>query len=62
MRFLIYLSKRTKACFQHGIAYGDFKDLTRKTTSAKTLPDKKFYVAKNPKYYGLLILTYLNGL
>ena len=52
MRFLIYLSKRTKACFQHGIAYGDFKDLTRRTTTAKTLPDKKVYVAKNPKYYG----------
>ena len=25
----IYQNKLDKACFQHGMAYGDFKDLTR---------------------------------
>ena len=36
-RFTIYLSKRTrqKSCFQHGMAYGDFKDLTRRITADK---------------------------
>ena len=32
------------------MAYGDFKDLTRRTASEKTLHDKAFNVAKNPKY------------
>ena len=32
----IYQKELDKACFQHDIAYGDFKDLTRRTTSDKT--------------------------
>ena len=32
------------------MAYGDFKDLTRKTSSDKILRDKAFNIAKNPKY------------
>ena len=45
------LSKQTrKACFQHDITYGDFKDLTRRTDSGKILHDKAFDIAKNPKY------------
>ena len=32
------------------MAYGDFEDLTRRTASEKTLRDKAFNVAKNPKY------------
>ena len=39
-----------KTCFQHGMAYGDFKDLTRRTASDKILLDKAFNMAKNPKY------------
>ena len=31
------------------MAYGDFKDLTRKTASDKILCDKAFNIAKNPK-------------
>ena len=27
----IYLNKPDKPCFQLGVAYGDFKDLTKKT-------------------------------
>ena len=34
------------------MAYGDFKDLTRKTVSDKVLKDKTFNIAKNPKYDG----------
>ena len=34
------------------MAYGDFKDLTKRTASDKILRDKAFNVAKNPKYDG----------
>ena len=34
------------------MAYGDFKDLTRRTTFDKILRDKAFNIAKNPKYDG----------
>ena len=34
------------------MAYGDFKDLTRRTASDKILRDKAFNVAKNPRYDG----------
>ena len=34
------------------MAYGDFKDLTRRKTSDKILRDKEFKIAKNPKYDG----------
>ena len=49
---MIYLSKRTKACFQHDMAYGDFKDLTRRIASDKILHDKTFNIAKYLKYDG----------
>ena len=48
----IYKNERDKACFQHDMAYGDFKDLARRTPSDETLRDKAFYIAKNPKYDG----------
>ena len=38
--------------FQHDKAYGDFKDLERKTRSHEVLKDKAFKVASNPKYDG----------
>ena len=34
------------------MAYGDFKDLKRRTFSDKILRDKAFNIAKNPKYDG----------
>ena len=34
------------------MAYGDFKDLTRRTASDKILLDKAFSIVKNPKYGG----------
>ena len=48
----IYQNEIDKACFQQDMAYGDFKDLTRRTTSDKILRDKEFNIAKNPKYDG----------
>ena len=36
-----------KACFQHGMAYSDFKDLTRRKASDKMLHNKAFNIAKN---------------
>ena len=34
------------------MAYGDFKDLTRRTDSNKILRDKAFIIARNTKYDG----------
>ena len=34
------------------MAYGDFKDLAKRTASDKVLRDKAFNIAKNPKYDG----------
>ena len=41
-----------KACFHHDMAYGDFKDLERRTQSDKVLKDKAFKIAINSKYDG----------
>ena len=46
----IYKNELDKACFQHDMAYGDFKDIVRRTASDKVLRDKAFNIAKNPKY------------
>ena len=48
----IYKNELDKACFQHDMAYGDFKDLARRTASDKVLRDKAFNIAKYPKYDG----------
>ena len=48
----IYKNELDKACFQHDMAYGDFKDLKRRTFSDKVLRGKAFNIAKNPKYDG----------
>ena len=48
----IYQNELDKACFQHDMVYGDFKDLSRRTASDKILRDKEFKIAKNPKYDG----------
>ena len=48
----IYQNELDKACFQCNVAYGDFKDLTRRTGSDKIWCDKVFNIAKNPKYDG----------
>ena len=43
----IYQNELDKACFQHDLAYGDFKDLNRRTAA-----DKSFNIPKNSKYDG----------
>ena len=34
------------------MAYGDFKDINRRTAAEKVLHDKAFNIAKDPKYDG----------
>ena len=41
-----------KACFQHDMAYGDFKYLARRTAFDKIIRDKAFNIAKSSKYDG----------
>ena len=48
----IYKNELDKACFQHDMAYGHFKDLERRTQSDKVLRDKAFKITSNPKYDG----------
>ena len=43
-----YRNELDKACFQHDMTYGGFKDLARRTASGKVLRDKAFTIAKNP--------------
>ena len=45
----IYKNELDKACVQHDTAYGDFKDLKRRTFSDKVLINKAFNIAKNHK-------------
>ena len=46
----IYKNELDKACFQHDMAYENFKDLKRRTFFDKVLRDKAFNIAKNPRY------------
>ena len=48
----IYKNELDKACFQHDMAYGKSKDLTKRTQSHKVLRDKAFKIANDPKYDG----------
>ena len=48
----IYRNQVDKACFQHVMAYEDFKDLARRTTADKFLRDKAFNIAKDPRNDG----------
>ena len=48
----IHKNELDKACFQHDMAYGDFKDLAKRAAAHKVLRDKAFNIAKDPKYDG----------
>ena len=48
----IYKNELDKACFAHDAAYSDSKDLTKRTVADKTLKNKVFNIAKDPKYNG----------
>ena len=46
----IYKNELDKACFQHDMAYGDFKDLTKRTAADKVLRNKAFKITSDQKY------------
>ena len=46
----IYKNELDKACFQHDMAYGDFKDLAKRTAADKVLRDEAFKIASDQKY------------
>ena len=48
----VYKNKLYKACFQHNMAYRDFKDLPKRPKSDKVLRDKAFGMASNRRYDG----------
>ena len=48
----IIFTKLDKACFQHDMVYGKYKDLKKRTQSDKVLSNKAFEIASNPKYDG----------
>ena len=48
----IYKNELDKACFQHDMAYGKSKDLTKRTQLDNALRDKAFKIASDPKYDG----------
>ena len=48
----IYNNELDKACFQHDMAYGDFKDLAKRTVADKLLRNKAFKIARDQKYDG----------
>ena len=43
----IYRNDLDKACFQHDMAYGNYKNLVKRTESDKVLNDKTFKIASN---------------
>ena len=48
----IYKNELDKACFQHDMAYGDFKDLAKRTIADKVLRNKAFKIANDQEYDG----------
>ena len=48
----IYQNEVDKACFQHDMAYRDFKGLNRRASAHKVLRDKALDIAKSLTYDG----------
>ena len=48
----IHKNELDKACFQHDMAYEDFRDIAITTGFDQVLRDKAFNIAKNSKYDG----------
>ena len=57
----IYKNELDKACFQHDMAYGDFKDLERRTQS-DSLKRQSFCNCKQSKILWISIKIIFNGL
>ena len=45
-----YQNELHEICFQYDMAYGHFKDFSRRTASDEILNDKGFNIARNQKY------------
>ena len=58
----IYKIDLDKACFHHDMAYGKYRDLTKRTRSDKFRWGKAFKIANNPKFNvyerGLALMVY----
>ena len=48
----IYKNDIDKSCFQHDMAYNNFKDLEKRTHLDIVLKNKALKIASNPKYNG----------
>ena len=48
----VYRHEFDRTCFQHDMAYGESKDLEKRTQSDKVWRDKAFKIASDPKYDG----------
>ena len=48
----IYKNELGKTCFSHDAACSDHKYLAKRTVSGKTVKDKAYEIARNPKYDG----------
>ena len=48
----IYKNNLDNACFQHDMACGKYKNLTKRRQSDRLLRDRVFEIASNPKYDG----------
>ena len=48
----IYKNELDEVCFQHDMAYGDFKDIKRRTFYDKILRDEAIKIASNKIYDG----------
>ena len=46
----IYKNELDKACFAHGVAYSDSKDLSKRTVADKILRNRAFNIAKDKKF------------
>ena len=57
----IYKNELDKACFQDDMAYGDFKDLIKRTSAGKALRDKAFKIASDQIYDGYKRISF-NGI
>ena len=48
----IYKNELDKACFQHDMAYGEFKDFKKRTAADRVLRNKAFKIASDQTYDG----------
>ena len=52
----IYKNELDKVCFQHDMAYRNFKDLVRRTASDRVLRDKAFKIEKKQNILSAMVI------